>query len=257
MESNIKMGIIRYKNGSKEEMDDIIICEMPLNIFVNNQYYATLMCTPSDLTELCTGFLFSQGIVECGSEIKGIEFSSDDIAFVTLDKEVKLTDIERRTIVSGCGSGIEYINITKQNKLCPIKNETVFTCNDIQIYMNQFNTMSDLFNKTSGVHSCCLFGDKGIKAFSDDIGRHNAIDKTIGKCILNNVDMKSKMLFSTGRISSDSVIKAARAGIPVLVSHSCPTSLAVDVAKHIGMTLIGFVRVNRMSIYCGAERVKF
>jgi len=251
-----QVNITRYKQDIKEEVGDFVISEKPLNIFVNNQYYSTLMCTPMELRELSAGFLFSEGLIKSGGQIKDMEFSSEDIIFVTISEDVKIKNDTRRAIVSGCGRGIVDINIIKEKRLDIIKSSASFNTEDIFKFMKNFNNRSGLFQQTGGVHSCCICGSEGIIEFSEDIGRHNAIDKTIGKCLLNGINMDNKMLFTTGRISSDSVIKTARAGIPVIVSHSGTTDLSIDIAKSLNMTLIGFVRGNRMNIYCDFGRIK-
>lgn len=255
MDNTRKVYITRYKQGEKVEIEDQVIIEKSLNIFINNEYYSTLMCTPPNLVELTTGFLFSEGIIESKKDIKDIEFSTDDIVFVNLNKELKTGEQNFRAIVSGCGRGALHNNIIGQNNMGAVTSSCVFNSQDILRLMKDFNTRSDLFQKTGGVHSCCICSNSGIEVFTEDIGRHNAIDKAIGKCIQNGIDMVTKMLFTTGRISSDSVLKAARAGIPVLVSHSGPTDLAVDIARNLNMTMIGFVRGNRMNIYWGFDRV--
>ena len=91
--------------------------------------------------------------------------------------------------------------------------------------------------------------------FSEDIGRHNALDKVVGKALMSNMDLKDKLVMTTGRISSDIVVKVAKAGIPIIVSHSAPTSLALSIAKAANITIIGFARGSRMNIYCNEHRI--
>lgn len=255
MSDAVNINIIRYKSGINEKVEDIVITERPLNIFINNEYYITLMCTPNELEELSIGFLFSQGLIVSKNEIVDIEFSTGDIVFIKLSKEIELHEQHKKAIVSGCGRGIVDLNMINEKELYKVKSKCTFSPESILGCMKEFNTMSGLFLQTGGVHSCCLCGNDGIEMFSEDIGRHNAIDKILGKCLLNNTNRGEKMLFTTGRISSDSIIKTVKAGIPVLVSHSGPTDLAVDMANSLNLTLIGFARGNRMNIYCGIERV--
>ncbi|MGV8980563.1 formate dehydrogenase accessory sulfurtransferase FdhD [Clostridium sp.] len=257
MEVIRKINIIRYKSSLKEEMEDWVIEEKPLNIFINNKYYATLMCTPNEVEELCVGFLFSNGMITSKDDIKQIEFSTGDIVFINLEKEIEADDFHKRALVSGCGGGLVDINMISGNNLNIVKSQYTFSGEKMLKLMKEFNTMSNLFQQTGGAHSCCICGDNGIEFLSEDIGRHNAIDKTIGKCLLNDIERNSKMLFTTGRISSDILVKTAKAGIPVLVSHSGPTDLAVDIAKKLNMTVVGFARGTRMNIYCGSERLLF
>lgn len=250
-----ELTMLRYAQMEWKEITDSIICERPLNIFVNNKHYATMMCTPYEMKELAVGFLFSQGIIKSNADIEDITFSSEDIVFITVKTHASLMNEHSHAIVSGCGRGIVDINMIDNEKLSKISSKASFDSQRILSIAKEFNKMSQLFLQTGGVHSCCICDSHRVIYFSDDIGRHNAIDKVIGKCILNNIGMRSCMMFTTGRISSDSIIKAAKAEIPIIVSHSAPTDLAVDIAKKINMTLIGFARGQRMNLYCGYERV--
>jgi FdhD protein len=121
--------------------------------------------------------------------------------------------------------------------------------------MRDFQDRSEVFKNTGGVHAAALSSADGIELFSEDIGRHNAVDKVFGRCLLENIETKDKLLLVTGRISSEILLKVARRGIPALVSKSAPTDSGVKLAEKLGITLIGFVRGHRMNVYAHAERV--
>ncbi len=126
-----------------------------------------------------------------------------------------------------------------------------------QIYhlMKELNKLSELYRDTRGVHNSALATGKEILIFRDDIGRHNAVDKIRGAAFLEDSPLSDKILITTGRLTSEIVIKVAKMGVPILVSRSAPTTLALDLAGRVNLTLIGYVRGERLSVYAGHERV--
>ena len=121
--------------------------------------------------------------------------------------------------------------------------------------MKELNRLSDLYRETRGVHNSALADGGNILVFRDDIGRHNAVDKIRGACFLEEIPLGDKLLVTTGRMSSEIVVKVAKMGVPILISRSAPTSLALDLAERIGLTLIGYVRGDKMTVYTGKQRV--
>ena len=122
--------------------------------------------------------------------------------------------------------------------------------------IKEFNKSSQLFLDTGGVHSCALCDINKIIIFKEDIGRHNALDKVLGKALLEDIDFRDKIILTSGRISSEILIKTAKRQIPVIVSRSAPTSLSIDIAKKLNITLIGFARGKRMNIYSNFSTLK-
>ena len=114
---------------------------------------------------------------------------------------------------------------------------------------------SAVFKETGGVHISALCDNKKIIFFNEDIGRHNTVDKIIGKSLEKKISLKNKIILTSGRLSSEMVLKAAKQQIPLIASKSAPTELAVKLAKNLGMTLVGFVRSGRVNVYCGEKRV--
>ena len=115
---------------------------------------------------------------------------------------------------------------------------------------------SEGYKSTGGVHSAALADERHMLVFTEDIGRHNAVDKVIGYALLENIPLQGKIMLASGRLSSEIVSKCARSGIPAVVSRAAPTSLAVKIADAADITLIGFVRGNRMNIYTGRQRIR-
>jgi len=134
---------------------------------------------------------------------------------------------------------------------------TRITAGEVQALMKEFRSTSALFMKTGGVHSAALADSNGILLFSEDIGRHNAVDKLIGKAFLANIPVEDKILLSSGRISGEIMTKVIRNHIPIMISRTAPTCMSITYAEDHGVTLIGFARSNRMNIYTHPHRIVF
>jgi FdhD protein len=248
-----KYTIKKYENDAVNEIEDDIIIEHTLEILINDKPLVKLLCTPTSLKELATGFLASEGIITSYSDMLDIRVNNEkDRAFIKLTDEMYSyfgdNLMTQKTITSGCGKGItigypvleDIESIDKKKHVNPEK---------IRKLIKSFNKNSELFIKTGGVHSCALCSEDEIIYFEEDIGRHNALDKVIGKGIIHSINFEDKIVLSTGRLSSEIVYKALKRKIPVLISRSAPTDKAIDIATNKGITLVGFARGNRMNIY--------
>lgn len=249
--NNVKeVEITKINNGNYDKLSDRVIVEDVLNLNVNRKFYASLMCTPDEMLQLAIGFLFSEGVITSMKNISGIEEKDKNTLCIILRDGTEPPVYEKkRTLTSGCAGGSIDLNLLLEKRIKPIEKKYNYSADQIIPLMKDFNTSSQLFKETGGVHSCAICNSEGMIFFSEDIGRHNALDKVIGKSIIKNVDLSDKLLMTTGRISSDIILKAARAGIPIIVSHSAPTDMAINIAKAANMTLIGFARGTRMNLY--------
>ncbi|MBZ9686166.1 formate dehydrogenase accessory sulfurtransferase FdhD [Clostridium estertheticum] len=250
-----EVNIKKINKELQEDTLDIIIEEVSLEIFVNHEFYATLMCTPIEVKELAVGFLFSEGVITSTGSIESIEEKYENRVCIILDHEITVDPSSARAITSGCGKGSIHVISLEECSINFIESNCKYAIVNILELMGEFNSKSELFKQTGGVHSCCICSYNNILLFSEDIGRHNALDKVLGKALLSNMDLKDKLIMTTGRISSDIVVKVSKAGIPIIVSHSAPTSLALSIAKAANITIIGFARGSRMNIYCKKYRI--
>ena len=255
METVKQIKILKITDNVSEEKLDTIVVEKPINVFVNFEFYAALMCSPSEIRELAAGFLFSEGVISSAGDIKSIEEKYGDRVCVVLNHEFSRDYESVRARSTGCGNGSVHLNALEDRSFTPAEDGAGFKAESIAGFMKEFNHMSGVFRDTGGVHSCAICGGSGIECFSEDIGRHNAFDKVIGKAILESIDLKNKVILTTGRVSSDIVVKAAGAQVPMVVSHSAPTDLAIEIAERANITILGFVRGNRMNVYCCSERI--
>lgn len=251
-----KMNINRIKDGKIELVEDSVMTEYPLTIFLNGNELVTLLCLPKGLKYLAVGFLISEGIVENKAQIKNISVDEENgHAYIDLDNVSLPADklFGKRAVTTGCGKGTVFYNAL--DSLEVINSNMRVEWGKILNLFERFNEGSEFFQKTGGVHSCALCNRDDILILHEDVGRHNAIDKIIGESALSDLDLSDKILINSGRISSEMTIKTIKRNIPILASRTAPTELAVNIAKRFNLTLIGFVRENRMNIYNGGERL--
>lgn len=255
-----RLKITKVSSGKKEEMEDVVVTEAPLTIFLNGEKVITLLCTPQDQEYLALGFLFSEGLIENNEEIDKIEFHQEknEITIFTASKrKIPSNFSQAKIMTSGCAKGVTFSNL---QDIDPAKDLLIdlritLASSEVQNLMHEFEKKSVLFRKTGGVHAAALANKEKILIYFEDIGRHNAVDKVFGKCLLDEMSCKDKTLLLSGRISSDILAKASRSGLSLIVSRSAPTSLAVKNAQKLGITLVGFARGSKMNIYSFPLRI--
>jgi FdhD protein len=218
----------------------------------------TLLCSPKDLEYLAVGFLFAEGLIKGKEEIKSIFADTKDGAVwvETGDgKKLRSNILAKRLITTGCGKGLSFIDSRVHRKSLKTISDVKMHAGKVAKLMKEFQEKSQIYRKTGGVHSAGLANSRGIIAFNEDIGRHNAIDKILGECVLKGFKTDGLILMTSGRVSSDLLAKAARAMIPFIISRSAPTDLAVRLARDLGITLVGFARGSRMNVYSNERRI--
>ncbi|MGL6108033.1 formate dehydrogenase accessory sulfurtransferase FdhD [Romboutsia sp.] len=252
MNSIKEYSIQKYENEKLERVTDSIIIEYLYTIFLDKEQYITLTCTPKSLEELAIGFLHSESIIEKIEDISSIRVYEDkgyvDIELKNRELLEKKTN-KRRIITSGCGKGSIYYDELDNLNLNQYYENKKINYSLVTDIMNEFNKKSELFRNTGGVHSVALSDLNEIIFFEEDIGRHNALDKIIGKSIENNIDVKDKAILTSGRITSEIVLKCAKLNINCIISRSAATNVAIDLANILNINLIGFVRGKKMNIY--------
>ncbi|MCK9444327.1 MAG: formate dehydrogenase accessory sulfurtransferase FdhD [Tissierellaceae bacterium] len=244
--------ILRIKGQDINEEEDIVVVEYPFTIFINDKELITLLCSPGSLKELTIGFLYSEGLIDESTNVESIDIDEEKgIAYVNIgNRKILAEKLQgKRTITSGCGKGTLFYNVLDSFKSKKIERPLDIEVGQIKDLMRQFNRKSELFLNTGGVHSCALCNKSDILIFEDDIGRHNALDKVLGRAFLDRMDLSDKLVLTSGRISSEMLIKAAKRGIPAIISRSAPTSLSVELARELNILVAGFARGEKMNIY--------
>ena len=258
MDETEKVPIQRITRDSCSDTEDMVVQEQPLTIILNNNELVTLLCSPLDLKYLAVGFLFSEGLLSSKEEIKKVMVDDKrGIVRVETDQDDELARdlVFKRLITSGCGRGASFYSAADTQEQLKIESQARVSAAEIFGLAKQFQHRSQLYRETHGVHSAALCDRKSILIFSEDIGRHNAIDRIFGQCLMQDIAVDDHIILSSGRISSEIVLKAAKRNIPILISISAPTSLGVRLANDVGLTLIGFVRGQRMNAYANQWRI--
>jgi FdhD protein len=258
METNAeKFPALQHTSEGKSRIEKTVARELFLTIFLNGRELVTLLCSPQDLNYLAAGFLASEGLIKSKDEIKKIEV--DDWSGIvrvetngTIEQDSRF--FSKRLITSGCGGGATFYNeadiaISKVESRMKISTDKVFTL------AKDFQHRSEIYLSTHGVHSAACCDTQSILIFNEDIGRHNAVDKIFGKCLLENINCNERMIISSGRLSSEIIHKVAKRGIPIVISISAPTSLGVKVADNYGITLIASVKGKKFDVFTHDWRV--
>jgi FdhD protein len=231
----------RYESIDQVEVGmDPVIVEHMLSILVDGKPCTILTCSPEQLVPLVVGHLFAQGFIKGIDWIDSVELSEDcSIASVLLTAGKKLLE----SSASNDWSGIEIVRPKG------LYQDEIFNKDNIFAQATSLYESADWFFKTGAAHSSSLYMDGEMLYRFADVSRHNTIDKLIGQALLDGRDLSKTVLFTSGRIPLDMLTKVVRCGIPIVCSRSAPTTAALELAKQLGVTLIGFVRKGRMNVY--------
>lgn len=257
MEKEIeRFPILRITEQGRSQSEDTVVREFPLTIILNNQELVTLLCSPKDLDYLAVGFLASEGLLKSKDEIKKITVNDRIGAVrVQIKKDLAGELALKRLITSGCGRGTSLYSTADTQEQPKVESRIAISALEVFTMVKEFQQRSQIFRTTGGVHSAALCDTGGILVFSEDIGRHNAIDKIFGECILRDIPTDDRIIITSGRISSEILLKMTKRNVPILISKAAPTNLGINLANDLGVTLIGFVRGRRMNVYANEWRV--
>lgn len=226
--------------------------EMALTLYVDKAELATLMCTPDKLNFLIMGFLRSEGLIETLDDIALMRVCDEEqVADVRLNRPREITG--KRILTSGCGGGVTFdegTDVKAVNSDFTVTPPQVLAC--MRALQASFGGRAEL----GGTHVSALADGEKLLSVARDVGRHNTLDKIWGYCLFNDVQTAGRMLLTTGRLSSEMVLKAAKMGVPVAVSLNSPTTRSVELGKKLGITLVGYARGSRLSVYSHPERLK-
>jgi FdhD protein len=226
-----------------------VIEEVPFALFINGRHAMTAMMSPVSLEDFVTGYLYTEQIVKNVDEIESIKIDKNRLSVIT--KNLFKVLGPKKTILSGCGGSASFIDTEKLPK---IESDYSITANTIRCSIKAVLN-SELHSTTGGIHIVALLDGDRVIAVSEDIGRHNALDRVIGFALRNTINLSKTWVIVSGRISSEMVRKCLVAGIPVIVSRGATTTLAVDIAEKTGLTVVGFARSTKMVVYTHGERI--
>jgi FdhD protein len=250
--------IVRRKaDGGFECVTDEVAIEEPLEIRVNGSSLAITMRTPGNDDELAAGFLLSEGVIRSRADLRTIEQNAN-VVDIALGSQIELEPMKRfGTISSSCGlCGKTSIDAIR-TQFPAIDSEMKITAEQLLAMPERLRNAQANFDRTGGLHAAALFGlTNDSVVLREDVGRHNAVDKVVGRALLDDqVPLRDRALMVSGRASLEIVQKALAAGIPIVASVSAPSSLAINFARECGITLIGFLRPPTFNIYSHVERL--
>lgn len=239
--------------GEPQPIDGSVVEEALACISLNGEELATFMCTPHHLEQLAVGFLYNEGIID----------SRDDIHHTHISKGKTCVDVwlhdrtaarpRRAIITAGCGGGITFDDLSGYHE--PLHSDLRATPQQLSALMRQMHEGAALYQEARGIHTAVLCDGERVLLQVEDIGRHNCIDRLAGAALLAGIDTKDRIILSSGRISSEMINKARRMGAPILCSRTSPTSLSLALAEAWNMTIVAYLRQDRMRVHTHPERV--
>jgi FdhD protein len=263
----IHVATSHYDSGSCSSRSDSLAIEEPLEIRLAGRRFTLTMRTPGHDSELAAGFLFAEGFVQNRVELGEIRRLRDRAGhpdpnaldvILNLSAESNRSRLRRNfTISSSCGvcgkSSIDALH----RRIAKIDSPLTVAVGTILSLPVAMRAAQEVFAATGGLHAAALFDSKGsLQVIREDVGRHNALDKIVGHSLLGAaLPLTESILLVSGRVSFEIVQKTAAAGIPILTAISAPSSLAIDLAESLGVTVVGFVRDSSMNIYTHSERI--
>jgi FdhD protein len=254
--------VVRYRGGEADEREDVIAAETLLTILLNGKELVTLQATPEHLDELAVGFLRAEGFIVSAADVTHLQLDPR-----TGTAEVSIPNLPefasrfhgRRVITPGCAGALSLIDLARLKPLAADSDQVFLSRRRLGAMLDCLSA-APLFRLTGGTHSALLAGadadgDSDV-VLREDIGRHNAVDKVVGRLTLDGVPLTGRILATSGRVAGDLVRKVVGLGIAVIVSRSAPTGLAVELAERMRVTLVGFARGDRLNVYCGHQRLR-
>lgn len=242
----------QFRSGMANLVEQDMIVETPVALYVNGLSWLTFMCTPNQLKALAVGFLFNEGIINSLSQIADAHVCDNgDIVDIWLTHEVEKPKEWKRT--SGCTGGYTATDLYAID--ARITNGISLESSQVRQFVAELFGAQRLYSKAGGVHTSILTDGEDFVVMAEDVGRHNTLDKISGRCLLEQINLSKRILLTTGRISSDMLQKAARLGASIVISRTSPTSLSVELAENWGITLIGYARRDRFNVYTHPGRI--
>ncbi|WP_281927004.1 formate dehydrogenase accessory sulfurtransferase FdhD [Roseibium album] len=245
------------QNG--QTVDTRVVTEKPLTLYLNSQEVVTMMTIGDHPDLLAVGYLKNQNMLAEDDVITGIDHDDDiDVVIVRTERETNFEEkLKKKVRTSGCAQGTVFGDVMQGFDTVALPQEANLKTSWLYALTKSINTTPSLYLEAGAIHGCVLCREDRPLVYMEDVGRHNAVDKIAGWMVLNNIPASDKIFYTTGRLTSEMVIKTVMMGIPILVSRSGFTAWGVELARQSGLTLIGRARGKRFVALAGAERIEF
>ena len=234
-----------------------VVTEKPLTVFLNSQEIVTLMTIGDEPELLAVGFLLNQNMLRRGDKISGIDYEEDlDVVVVRTDQETDFEKVlKKKTITSGCAQGTVFGDLMDKLSSISLSSSERLRTSWLYELSKKINNTPSIYLEAGAIHGCVLCKQNHPLIYMEDVGRHNAIDKIAGYMFLNKIEPIDKIFYTTGRLTSEMVIKTVQMRIPILVSRSGFTAWGVELAREAGLTLVGRAKGRRFIVLSGTERI--
>jgi len=243
--------------GAKIETS--VTVERPLTLYLNGQEIVTMMTILDRPEDLALGYLLNQGMLKRDDRVIGVEYD-DDLQVVVVRTEARTNfeaKLRKKTLTSGCAQGTAFGDLMEDFAGVQLPPEAELRTSWLYRLLHAINTLPTLYLEAGAIHGCALCVRDAPMVYMEDVGRHNAVDKIAGWMFRNEVPPGDKIFYTTGRLTSEMVIKTVRMGIPILISRSGFTAWGVELAKEANLTLIGRCKGKRFVALAGESRIVF
>jgi FdhD protein len=236
-----------------------VVTERPLTLFLNGREIVTMMTIGDHPDYLAVGYLVNQNMLAPEDRVIGIDYDEEiETVVVRTDRETDFEDkLKKKTLTSGCAQGTVFGDLMERFEQVRLDPEAILRTSWLYALTRKINTAPSLYLAAGAIHGCVLCEEDRPLVYMEDVGRHNAVDKIAGYMHLNRISPAGKIFYTTGRLTSEMVIKTVQMGIPILISRSGFTAWGVELARQAGLTLIGRAKGRRFVALCGAERIVF
>ncbi|MEM7463343.1 MAG: formate dehydrogenase accessory sulfurtransferase FdhD [Pseudomonadota bacterium] len=236
-----------------------VVTERPLTLFLNRQEIVTMMTIGDHPKLLALGYLLNQNMLKTGDKVDEIDYDDDlGVVVVRTPEETDFeSKLQKKVRTSGCAQGTIFADVIEAFEDIQLSPDAVLKTSWLQTLTKQINTAPSLYLTAGAIHGCVLCKQDRPLVYMEDVGRHNAVDKIAGWMFENNETASDKIFYTTGRLTSEMVIKTVMMGIPILISRSGFTAWGVELARQAGLTLIGRARGKRFIALAGNERIEF
>jgi FdhD protein len=240
---------VRYRDATAVAVDEEVITEIRFSIFVGDKELVSLMCSPWKLRELVVGFLYIEGFIESPDDIELLRICLEDRLAELVLRERDFVVPARKILTSGCTGGQTFGKYLDELDRFRVSDRPLVRPELLYQLMRKLYAAAELYKRSGGVHTSILAEGDEILVVAEDIGRHNTLDKIQGACLLEGIRSAGRIILTSGRISSEMLIKSAVMGAPIVGSRTSPTELAVTLAERLNITLIGYIRPGSMNVY--------